>query len=236
MQKERKQIVDDIGRESQKRITSGEVKTFSLEDSKERQKGNRRREKQSKAIKAESEISAYLKSHNIYFETDLSEGTPQITMVFKNCDRCPGYITEGCIYFYDDCMEARVYYSEIGAEMCKKSDNLPDLYRLFNFIHVRLWPYATDRMEGTLYRSQHLIFPRFYVTEDGMNDITATMVIPYTYFELDMLEIEDFITAVLPDLLDSLSAPVFLLLAGKISIDEAISMVESQILGKGDKG
>lgn len=44
-----------------------------------------------------------------------------------------------------------------------------------------------------------------------MQDITATMLIPYTHFELDMLEMEDFITAVLPSLLDDLSTPVFLL-------------------------
>lgn len=234
MQKERKQEIDSILRGPQKRILAGEVKTSSLEAFKERQLEKRRRqEKQSKEIKVMADISTYLISHNIYFQTDRSEGIPRITMVFNNCDRCPGNITEGCIYFYDDYMETRVYYSEIGANMCKQSENLSDLYRLMNFLHARLWPCVTDGMEGTLYRSQHLISPRFYVTEDGMSDITAATVISYTHLELDMLEIEDFITAALPDLLDSLSVPVFLLLAGNISIDEAIRMVESEILGKG---
>ena len=61
-------------------------------------------------------------------------------MVFKNCDRCPGHITEGSIYFYEECMEVRVYYSEIGTQMCNKSKNLPNLYRLMNYLNAMSWP------------------------------------------------------------------------------------------------
>ena len=160
------------------------------------------------------------------------EGIPRITMVFKNCDRSPGYITEGCIWFYENSMEVRVYYSKLGAEICQKSKHLPELYRLMNYINARLWVSVSDGLEGALYQSQYLILPRFYVTEDEMQDITATMLIPYTHFELDMLEIEDFITSVLPGLLDDLSIPVFLLLEGRITAEEAIDMVRSS----GDRG
>ena len=66
-----------------------------------------------------SKITSYLKQHNLYFKTDLMEGIPRITMFFKNCDRCPDYITEGCIWFYEDSMEVRVYYSKLGAEICQ---------------------------------------------------------------------------------------------------------------------
>ena len=83
-----------------------------------------------------------------------------------------------------------------------------------------------------MYQSQYLISPRFYVTEDEMQDITATMLIPYTHFELDMLEMNDFITAALPDLLDGLSMSVFLLLEGKITVEEAIGMVRLEFLGE----
>lgn len=179
-----------------------------------------------------SKITLYLKQHNLYFETDLMEGIPRITMVFKNCDRSPGYITEGCIWFYENSMEVRVYYSKLGAEICQKSKHLPELYRLMNYINARLWVSVSDGLEGALYQSQYLILPRFYVTEDEMQDITATMLIPYTHFELDMLEIEDFITSVLPGLLDDLSIPVFLLLEGRITAEEAIDMVRSS----GDRG
>ena len=179
-----------------------------------------------------SKITLYLKQHNLYFETDLMEGIPRITMVFKNCDRSPGYITEGCIWFYENSMEVRVYYSKLGAEICQKSKHLPELYRLMNYINARLWVSVSDGLEGALYQSQYLISPRFYVTEDEVQDITATMLIPYTHFELDMLEIEDFITAALPGLLDDLSIPVFLLLEGRITEEEAIDMVRSS----GDRG
>lgn len=179
-----------------------------------------------------SKITSYLKQHNLYFEADLMEGIPRITMVFKNCDRCPDYITEGCIWFYEDFMEVRVYYSKLGAEICQKSKYLFELYRLLNYINARLWVSVSDGLEGALYQSQYLISPRFYVTEDEMQDITATMLIPYTHFELDILEMEDFITAALPGMLDDLSIPVFLLLEGRITAEEAIDMVRSDIIGE----
>lgn len=130
-----------------------------------------------KSIKIMSEVSTYLKLHNLYFETDQMEGIPRITMVFKNCDRCPNYITEGCISFYEDFMEVRNYYSKLGTEICQKSKYLSELYRLLNYINARLWVSASDGLEGALYQSQYLISPRFYVTEDEMQDITATRTI-----------------------------------------------------------
>ena len=175
--------------------------------------------KKRKSIKIMSEVTSYLKLHNLYFETDQMEGSPD-------------YITEGCIWLYENSMEVRVYYSELGAEICKKSKHLPELYRLMNYINARLWVGVSDGMDGVLYQSQYLISPRFYITEDEMQDITATMLIPYTHFEMDVLELEDFITAALPSLLNSLSVPVFLLLEGRITVEEAIDMVGLEILGE----
>ena len=56
-------------------------------------------------------------------------------------------------------------------------------------------------------------------------DITTIMVIPYSHFELDTLQIEDFITAALASLLDGLSMPIFLLLLGEIDLREAIGLL-----------
>ena len=235
MDRERKQEIDNIFKGSQERYLAGEVKMYSLEKIEDRLKEKRKRlRKMSQTLKVMSEISMYLISHNIYFEECREEDTPHITMAF-NCDRCPGHFTEGSIYFYEDCMEARVYYAEIGSKWCKESKNLSELYRLMNYLNAKIWPRVKDGMNGTLYRSEHLITPRFCVTEDGCQDITTIMAIPYSHFELDVLEIEDFITAALPDLLDSLSAPIFLLLLDEINIEEAISLVNTEILGKGGK-
>ena len=236
MDRVRKQDITTTLKESQERYFEGEVKMYSLVRLEDRLKEKRKRpRKLSQALKVMSEISMYLKSHNIYFEECMEEDTPHITMAFKNCDRCPGHYSEGSIYFYEDCMEARVYYSEIGTKWCKESKHLSELYRLMNYLNAKVWPRVKDGMNGTLYKSEHLITPRFCVTEDGCQDITTIMAIPYSHFELDVLEIEDFITAALPDLLDSLSASIFLLLLGEINIEEAISLVDTEILGKGGK-
>lgn len=132
-------------------------------------------------------------------------------------------------------MEARVYYSELGTKWCKESKNISELYRLMNYLNAKVWPCVKDGMDGTFYRSEHLICPRFCITEDGCQDITSIMAIPYSHFELDALEIEDYITAALPDWLDSLSAPIVLLLLGEINIEEAIRLVDTEILREGGK-
>lgn len=175
-------------------------------------------------------FSLYLKRHNIYFESDITEeGISRITILFKNCEMCPQNVIEGCIYFYDDCMEVRVYYSELGAKICEQSDNRSELYRFLNFLHARLWPCVMDGRGGELYKSQSLFCPRFFITEDGEFDITAALLIPYSHYKLDELQTEDFITAALPDLMNSLSESIFLILAGEITADEAIKMVKREI-------
>lgn len=187
-------------------------------------------------IKIMSEITTYLKQNNIYFKTAQTEKAPRITMVFENCDRCPDGIVEGCIWFFKDSMEVRIYYSKTGAEICKKSKNFLEIYRLINFINARLWIGVSYGAADAIDQSKYLISPRFYVTEDKMKDITATMLIPYTYFEQDMLAMEDFITAALPDLLDDLSEAVFLLLTGRITADKAIDIVKEEVLRKAQNG
>lgn len=233
MTEKRKEEIDAILIKTEQEILSGVIKTTSLEDFKSRQKVKREvLKKQEDAVKAMESISTYLKEHNIYFETDNVDGISRVSMVFQHCDRCPGRYIEGCIYFYDDCMEVKVFYSELGSQICRDSDKKPELYRLINYLQAKMWPCVSDGMNGLLYKSQYLICPRFYVTEDGLSDITAAMLIPYSHFMLDMLEIEDFITAAIPDLLDSLSIPLFSLITGKMSIGAAIHVIENEVLYK----
>ena len=121
---------------------------------------------------------------------------------------------------------------EIGHRDLSKVEIPVRIIQIIELYKCRLWVSASDGLEGALYQSQYLISPRFYVTEDEMQDITATMLIPYTHFELDMLELEDFITAAIPSLLDGLSMPVFLLLEGRITTEEAIDIVRVDIIGE----
>ena len=83
-----------------------------------------------------------------------------------------------------------------------------------------------------MYQSQHLLSPRFYVTEDDRYDITAAMMVSYTHFEMYALEIEDFITAALPGFMNVLSPFVFLVLVKNMTLDTAIDRVKSEILGE----
>lgn len=94
MQRERKKEIDNILKEKHERYLAAEHEVLSLEEFEERRKERGKRlRKKSRALKVMSEISRYLKSHNIYFEECIQEDIHHITMAFLNCDRCPGGIT-----------------------------------------------------------------------------------------------------------------------------------------------
>lgn len=183
-------------------------------------------------LQAKSKIKSYLKRNFILFYEDFFDGTEQITMVYKGFKNSPDNIIESCIYFFSDCMECRVYYNATGAKFCKESNRQLELMRLLNFINARVWPQGTDFNDSTLYRPSHLYTPRIYMTEDGCNDITMTTVVPYEFYEIATLETEDFFTACLPELMDSLSPAVFLLLLDKINVEQAIDIVKIKVLNE----
>ena len=58
------------------------------------------RTEKKQALKIMSEFVKYLKSHNIYCEEYPKDDIPHITMAFKNCDSCPGHITEGSTSYF----------------------------------------------------------------------------------------------------------------------------------------
>ncbi len=182
------------------------------------------------SYKSKKLIVDYLHSHNIRFTENLDNTVPRITMVFTGYDSCPGKIIESCIWFYEDDMEARIYYSELGAKICKESTHIEGLMRLFNFIHARVFPCTSDGMGGSLYAPHHLYTPSIYVTEDDCYDITLTTFINNDFFEVAPLETEDYITAACPELMGSLAPAIFGLLLGKINTDVAIEYVKKEIL------
>ena len=70
------------------------------------------------------------------------------------------------------------------------------------------------------------------MTEDGCYDITATIVIPYDFYEVAQLETEDYLTACIPELMDNLSVVIFGLLLEQFSIEEAINFVKTEVLNE----
>lgn len=181
---------------------------------------------------AKSKMKKYLKSHFIKFYEDIYDGTDRFTMLYKGYEKSPDKVIESCIYFYEDVMECRVYYTATGAKWCENSKNLSEFMRLLNYINARVWPCGSDGIGGTLYIASHLYAPRLYMTEDSCYDITMTTIIPYDFYEVAPLETEDFLTACCPELMDALSPTIFMLLLGTLSLDDAIQAINKDILGE----
>ena len=182
---------------------------------------------------AKHEFFSYLKERSIQFHEHLECGDTSIYMLLSGYDKCPDKVLECSIFFFDSCMEVRVYFNANANNWIKERvDDLSDIYRLLNYINARVWPFTHDGIGGKLYSPHHLQTPRFYITEDGDFDFTATTVIDYDHFEMAPLETEDYCTAAIPELMSKLSPPFFFLLMKDISVDEAISIIERDVLNK----
>jgi len=178
-------------------------------------------------VEAKTRFTHYLKEHGIHYAEHLCDGGVSIVMMFKGCAQCPDGILEGCVYFFDTCMETRVYYNENASSWLEKHDDTrADLYRLLNFLNAFVWP----RVQGKLYIPSHLFTPRFYLSEDGGHDLLATTVIDYDVYEMARLESEDFVTKALPELLNLMSPPIFSVVLGKITVDQAICIIKREVL------
>ena len=89
---------------------------------------------------AYDKITHYLKSHFIKYYTDIYENTERIIMAYNGYSNCPDNTIESCIFFHSSCMECRVYYTSLGAEICRNSSCQTELFRLFNYINAMVWP------------------------------------------------------------------------------------------------
>lgn len=123
-------------------------------------------------------LTGRLRSSRVRHSAGFDSGQMQITMGF-NAVYAPDHRIESCIWFYEDTMEARCYYSSLGAELCRKSRHIDALLRLLNFINARVFP--SCRGSGYMLYSPHILYtPRIYLTADGCFDITITTIIPMT--------------------------------------------------------
>ena len=179
-------------------------------------------------------IISYLKERNIYHKQDTCEGAPRITMSFDGYPNSPSKRIESCIYLYKNAgtIEARVYFAEPGPQVVKENvERLPALYRLLNYINACVFVKNMDGIGNEFYSPSYLLQPRFYLTEDDCYDITATMVLEEDCFWVAPLEIEDFITAALPTVMDQLSPYIYGVLIGSVGVDTAITCIRQNILG-----
>lgn len=183
-------------------------------------------------------IISYLKERNIYFKEDVFEGTPRITTSFSGYPNSPSKRIESCIYFYSEAsaIEVRVYYALPGPSIVEQGkERLSELFRLLNFVNAAVFVKNMDGVGNEFYSPSYLLQPRFYLTEDGCNDITATVFFEEDMFWVAPLEILDFITAGLPTLMDQLSPYLYGVLYGNIHANLAINYIKHFILGEEDE-
>lgn len=173
-------------------------------------------------------LTGRLRSSRVRHSAGFDSGQMQITMGFDAVD-APDHCIEACIWFYEDAMEARCYYSALGADICRKSAQINGLLRLLNFINARVFLRCCDG--GRMLYSPHILYtPRIYLTANGCFDITITTIIPYDFLDLAPPETLDYITAYCPELLDRLAPPIYRVLLGKETVEGAISYIEREIL------
>lgn len=172
----------------------------------------------------------YLKQHFIRYHevVDLYDNTDIIIMVFDSI-KSPDRRTEASIYFYKNHLEFRIYYTVTASNWVKKNTSRQsELFGLLNYINAKVWPCGSDGVGDSI----HLYAPRLYMTEDGCHDITMTVIIPYDFYEVAPLQTEDFLIASLPEVMDALSPAIFLLLLGKIDLNQAKRIVDRDVLGE----
>lgn len=180
---------------------------------------------------AKRRVISYLKERGIKCQEYLSEGSSCVVIVLDGYENCPDQMLECSMVFFNTGMENRCYFTENAASwISERKENLSNIYRLLNFINARVWPSIHDGIGGNLYVTHYLNTPRFYITEDHHYDLTATSVINYDILEMAPLETMDYITAALPELMNRLSIPLFLVLLGKLTPEEGIVQIKKEIL------
>ncbi|MFR4690072.1 MAG: hypothetical protein ACLT8J_09115 [Coprococcus sp.] len=150
-------------------------------------------------------------------------------MSFGGYPNSPSERIEACIYWHPTAFEGRVYYAEPGPSVVADSKYLAEAYKLINFINSHVWPKNQDGADGRVYGSSYLILPRFYITDEY--DITATIVADYSLsIEIAPLELADFITAAIPELLESLAPYIFGVVVGSLRLEDAIQGIKHNVL------
>ena len=170
----------------------------------------------------------YLDSEDICYKCDTDLGVPRITMIFDIPD-CPVGHIESSIWFFERHAEVRTYYPKPVAEVCEESEHKGQLLRLLNYFNARIYPDQTDRGKG-LSDPQLYFTPRFYITEDGRFDITATTFVNYQIWDT-VQAIHDYIIYYCPEILSELAPYVVCVLKGVLTAEEVIERIETEVMG-----
>lgn len=171
----------------------------------------------------------YLKKNQIKHCEYIEENQQNIAINYLGCEESPDKILEGNVCFYEDEMEARIYFNQTAAKWTRESLFQQELMRLLNFINARVWLRVSDGIGDTLYKPHTLFSPRIYMSEDGACDIMITSIISYNLYELVQVEVEDYITVYCPELLNKLSKPIFGVVLGQITAEQSMLYIKNEL-------
>ena len=178
-------------------------------------------------IEAIKSFIKYMKEHNIQVIMGEDDGCTRYTMQYR-ADKAPDGCVESCIWWFADCAEVRVYFDATGSEICKNSEYRDELLKLLNFINARVFLSCGDAYG--LYEPHMLYTPRIYLTVDGCYDLTITTIIAYDFWEVAPIETLDYMSIYCPELLDKLTYPIFGVLGGILTAEEAIAYINDNIM------
>ena len=176
---------------------------------------------------AKGRIIDYLRRYNIPHSLINASERPFIPAsdlaiyIRFRAESAPDGFTECTVRFCEDVMEARAYYSGNAASwVAQHMENLPGVLQVVNFVNARVF------LGDLLYT------PRLYVTANEEPEFAVSTVIPYRFFKADDLGTLEYITCYYPEFLGLLSFPLFLTLLGRITPEEAVRYISTEMLGE----
>ncbi|OJG23753.1 hypothetical protein RR47_GL000468 [Enterococcus columbae DSM 7374 = ATCC 51263] len=180
-------------------------------------------------LSARMTIQKYLQERQIVFFDYLNHENRCLVVNLQGFENCPANRLEASFCFYSKCVEVRVYYTQFASNWLKnKKDDLSRIYRLLNYLNATIWLPINDGRQESIYPKSYFYTPRFILTEDETYDLCCEALIDYDVFEMAPLATLDYFTAVIPEYLNEVSIPIFFTLLDKITVDEAIQMIEQK--------
>ena len=180
-------------------------------------------------VKAMKSFAKYLEENDIeYFdESDNEFGVP-VYIIVCDAENTPDKFVEVNVVFYGEHdVEVHGIYGPEGIEICRLSKHRNRLYRLLNYINAEVILSYADKEEGV--EPQTFYTSRIYLAEDGSNEIIFSTKINYDFWEVAPTVTCKYITTFYAELMDIVARPIFSVLQGNNTVEEAIKYLKESI-------
>ena len=179
-------------------------------------------------IEIRRRVVEHLKTHHIQYMDDFNSpcGHERLLLNFVNRDNAPGETIEATFILHNEWIESQAYYNQVGSILCKRSDHIPELYRVLNYINARVLLTYGDTSGNGLYSPTILYTPRINLSEGQSFNIQITTIVNNDFFTLTPVETLDYLTEFQPEFLNILAPPIFGLLDGILTPEMAIRQIK----------